>query len=237
MTSTRKKLSQFFTPPEVVRFMYDLIGFQAHWRVLDPACGDGVFLREAIHRGCTRIMGIDIDPAAVHQANRSLPAGSIRCGDGLRYEGDTFDLVIGNPPFRSQYRTPVTESIKRRLCDEIGLPARRSMPLEVLFLAKFIALARPGGHVAIILPMGVFANARLQFVREHLIHHYTVRAIIGLPRSLFPATQAHTGILYLTRTPPPTGHQTFLATVKSDITHEARIILDGWKRGANSDRT
>ena len=63
-------------------------------------------------------------------------------------------------------------------------------PIEVLFLERFIQLVRPGGHVAIILPDGIFANTSTQPLRNWILEQGQVQAIIGLPRQVF----AHTGV-------------------------------------------
>lgn len=53
----RRELGQFFTSPEVAGFIWDLLEvihgkrFPANTRLIDPACGEGVFLRVAHERG------------------------------------------------------------------------------------------------------------------------------------------------------------------------------------------
>lgn len=139
------------------------------------------------------------------------------------------DWVVGNPPFGG-------EGLSQRLCgveyphlvralkqdftiwkhdlplDESPAltPAEtrrlRSFPIEVLFLERFIHLAKPGGRVAIILPDGVLANARLQFARDWLLKHAQVEAVVSLPRETFrgTGTAAKTSILFATRNGPKT---------------------------------
>lgn len=50
---TRKALGEFYTPPEVVDFILDAVGYQGHHittaRLLDPACGSGTFLVHSYH--------------------------------------------------------------------------------------------------------------------------------------------------------------------------------------------
>lgn len=92
---TRKALGEFYTPPEVVEFILDYVGYQgpgiAAKRLLDPACGSGTFLIHALKRylegspGTIReklqslrdgfpIVGFDINPFAVlmSQVNYAL---------------------------------------------------------------------------------------------------------------------------------------------------------------------
>jgi len=87
---TRRALGEFYTPPEVVEFILDQVGYQGSrvltQRLLDPACGSGTFLVHALKRylkaseGCDprdvlrglaegfRIVGFDINPFAVLMA-------------------------------------------------------------------------------------------------------------------------------------------------------------------------
>src|SRR5205823_137591 len=66
----RRELGQFFTPAAVARFIWDFLEvinggpFPMNTRVIDPACGDGVFLRVAHERGrlpAKCLFGADID--------------------------------------------------------------------------------------------------------------------------------------------------------------------------------
>ncbi|MBU1158599.1 MAG: N-6 DNA methylase [Candidatus Thermoplasmatota archaeon] len=51
---TRKALGEFYTPPEVVNYILDEVGYDGQFilskRLLDPACGSGTFVVEALRR-------------------------------------------------------------------------------------------------------------------------------------------------------------------------------------------
>jgi predicted RNA methylase len=68
----KRDLSRFFTPEVVVEFMFDLVGFDPLWKVVDPACGDGAFLKEALRRGASVVAGVDMDPEAIAAAQENL---------------------------------------------------------------------------------------------------------------------------------------------------------------------
>ncbi|MCK4235006.1 N-6 DNA methylase, partial [candidate division WOR-3 bacterium] len=74
-----------------------------------------------------------------------------------------------------------------------------SYPIEVLFLERFLQLAKPGGYVAIIIPDGVLANINLQYVREWIFNQARVFAIVSLPRETFKyiGTTAKTSIIFM----------------------------------------
>lgn len=213
----KRHLSQFFTPEATVEFMFDLVSFDPLWKVIDPACGDGAFLKEALRRGAAAVVGVDIDPEAIEAAQENLQEfeGRYRlfCQDGLAdiasesgfWKGH-YDLVIGNPPFASgKWRVRDKETLRQftlahsederntlqlPLLSEALRPVktRTSQVIEVLFLERFVQLVRPGGKVAIILPEGVFANSNLRYVREWLVQNLTIHAVVGLPRDTFKST-------------------------------------------------
>src|SRR3954464_14121920 len=176
VTAHQRAYGQYFTPELVVACCYQLCAghVPALPQIVDPACGDGAFLRYAAAHAitdCDRISGCDLDPELANAlATASLPR--VRQADGLdpaSLPAASFDLVIGNPP----YGVGGTRN---------GGTAPAS---EVRFLLRALDLARPGGHVALVLPSGVLANQRLCAFRSALLAHNTVLAVIALPRETF----------------------------------------------------
>ncbi len=122
MSDPRAALGQYFTPQEVVHLAYDLlVAADPHTRapkLIDPACGEGVFLRVALERGLTapeRCYGLDRDPSVVDAwqrqgwwPNAAGPHLSVHDGlceptSSLRWLRDAdFDWVVGNPPYAGQ---------------------------------------------------------------------------------------------------------------------------------------
>ena len=112
----RRELGQFFTSPAVAGFIWDLLEvihggrFSVSTRLIDPACGEGVFLRIAHERGglpAKNLFGADIDASLapgwnqdpfLHKANLMLANGLLDDPmNGVRE--NAFDIVAGNPPF------------------------------------------------------------------------------------------------------------------------------------------
>jgi predicted RNA methylase len=175
----RRLWGQYLTPPDVARFVLAAariaLGRDPE-RLVDPACGDGVFLEAALEAGLVDargVFGIEIDPCHARAARRLGLGANLVCADGLTdplppalqdARGEGFDLVVGNPPF--------------------GGGGGRGR-LEMLFVARFVALARPGGAGAVILPSGVFANASAQKLRDSLLGEITPAAVVELPPGTF----------------------------------------------------
>jgi hypothetical protein len=123
----RRSLGQFFTPHEVAQFIWDIakLFHGKKWskaaRVIDPACGEGVFLHVAAEAGHDprRCWGFDIDESlkASWKADKRLRGAHVSVGNGLvddearQLAPGFFDLVIGNPPFGGQGLKPLLELI------------------------------------------------------------------------------------------------------------------------------
>ena len=176
----KKRLwGQYFTPPEVAGFVLEAARIALGRNpetLVDPACGDGVFLEAALDAGLVDArgaFGIEIDPRHALAAGRLGLGANLACADGLadplppaleHARGCGFDLVVGNPPF--------------------GGGGGRGR-LELRFAGRFAALARPGGAGAVILPSGVFANASAQRLRDSLLEEITPTAVVELPPGTF----------------------------------------------------
>jgi hypothetical protein len=112
----RRELGQFFTSPEIAGFIWDLLEvihggrFPGGARLIDPACGEGVFLRVAHQRGglpAKNLFGTEIDVSLapgwrgdplMRNANLVLANGLLDAAQAGIVEG-SFDIVVGNPPF------------------------------------------------------------------------------------------------------------------------------------------
>lgn len=74
-----------------------------------------------------------------------------------------------------------------------------SIPIEILFVDRFIQLAKPGGWIAIIIPDGILTNSNSHYVREFISDKTKIEAIVSLPREAFKnvGTSAKTSVLFL----------------------------------------
>ena len=124
-----------------------------------------------------------------------------------------FDLVLTNPPFGSVIkRTEKEEGYLEQFDlrnylgksgnggepDESGqgendakrgaktVKARASIKTEILFLERVHSFLKPGtGRAAIVLPDGILTNSSLQGVRDWLLAHFELLAVVSLPQFAF----------------------------------------------------
>lgn len=205
-----KVYGQFFTPPTIADFIvrFALRFLDKRERAIDPACGDGVFLASLLDIGFGEVWGVDVDPSVVDSIPTTIrEKAKIIIMDALGRGGllgasipeKYFDFVVGNPPFSAKYGRV---SDARLLHYELGR-GKPSQAIEVLFLERFIQLAREGGVIGIILPEGVFASKSMIEVREFILR-YKVLAVVSLPRGVFSgslSTTSKTHVLFLKKKP------------------------------------
>ncbi|MFZ0787039.1 MAG: N-6 DNA methylase, partial [Candidatus Acidiferrales bacterium] len=174
-TATQQKvLGAFYTADSVARFLVRWAIRKAEDAILDPSCGDGVFLQAAAERihdlGNTRpqIWGVDVDPGALRSSRIRSSAHLLEANFFAVRPGDIppVDALVGNPPF-IRYQT--FNGKQREDALKCALNAGVELPKLCSSWAPFIVHAatflRPGGR------MGMVAPAELihaQYAREVL---------------------------------------------------------------------
>ena len=109
--------------------------------LIDPCCGSGTILAEAVAAGW-QVRGTDIDPAAVSTARHNVPEARIEPGDARRtgLADGSVAACVSNLPFGQQYT--VDEPMDRWLREVLGELARVTVPGgRVVLLAP--AISRP----------------------------------------------------------------------------------------------
>lgn len=208
----RKMYNQYFTPEFAVEKALSLITETKIENIIDPAVGNGVFLKIASKKWKkAKLIGVDIDKKVVSALIKSkLPNTSFTSGDSLSQKiwqlpeinkilsRGGGDLVVGNPPFSSWFqRIEAKEILSNFELSKNNGNIKNSQASEILFLETFIRIAKNGGIIVIVLPDGILSNPRYKYVREHILKVTKILYIISLPRNVFEDTSAKTSILIL----------------------------------------
>lgn len=102
-----------------------------------------------------------------------------------------FDVVLSNPPFGSkvtlaQHPYLGTYDLARLTGGGTFGPVRKVQKTEVLFIERIRDFLKPGtGRAAVVLPDGILTNSSLQYVRDYLLAHFDVLAVVSLPQTAF----------------------------------------------------
>lgn len=141
----------------------------------------------------------------------------------------SFNLVISNPPGGTDYNLGHEEELKKFFPLE-----RKSLQNAPLFIQRAIQLAKNGGRICLIVPDGVLANIELQYLQEYIFNTCQVKAVISLPRGMFPNVSSKMSILYMIKTKVPSIKKPiFMASVEdeeeTDLESELKKILENYK--------
>jgi len=213
---------QFRTPRHIIRLMVELTSPQIDDVVCDPAAGTCGFLmaaaeyvrehnqkalldarkRKRFHRDMFH--GFDFDATMLRIGSMNMLLHGVENVD-VRYrdslaqssadEAERYTLILANPPFAGSLDH---ENVAKDLQAIV-----RTKKTELLFLALFLRLLKPGGRAAVIVPDGVlFGSTKAhQELRRILVDEHKLDAVVKLPSGVFkPYAGVSTAILIFTKT-------------------------------------
>lgn len=247
---------EFYTPRPLTKFVVDMVDPKLGDTVLDPACGTGGFLAEALEhmragvknaddekKLHTCIHGTELKPLPHMLAITNMilhgvedPSTIIR-GDMLSRPytdygpRDRVDAIVANPPFGGM----VTDGT------ELNFPSQfRTRETADLFLVLFVHLLKDGGRAGIVLPDGsLFGEGVKSKIKEHLLTECNLHTIVRLPPGVFnPYAGVNTNLLFFTKGEPtkevwyyqmqlPAGLRAYTKT-KPITDREFEVVKEWW---------
>ncbi len=220
--ATAGQNGQFRTPRHIIRLMVELTAPTTADVICDPACGTagflvaaGEYLRERHsnllhdtkqheHFHHHMFHGFDFDSTMLRIGSMNMllhgvEAPDIQRRDSLAQdhvgEEEKYTLVLANPPFAGSLDY---ENTAKDLLQIV-----KTKKTELLFLALFLRLLKPGGRAAVIVPDGVlFGSSKAhKELRRILVEDQKLDAVIKLPGGVFkPYAGVSTAILIFTKT-------------------------------------
>jgi type I restriction enzyme M protein len=115
--------------------------------------------------------------------------------EGAAGEEEQYSLILANPPFAG--------SLDYETTAQNLLQVVKTKKTELLFLALFLRLLKPGGRAAVIVPDGVlFGSSKAhRGLRKMLVEGQKLDAVVKLPSGVFkPYAGVSTAILFFTKT-------------------------------------
>ena len=184
-------LTAFYTPPVVIRAMYDVLdrlGF-SQGNILEPSCGTGNFfglLPESMQN--SKLHGVEIDSLTGRIAKQLYQKANIAIEgfEKTNLPDDHFDVVIGNVPFGEIRVNDSRYNAQKFLIHDY-------------FFAKALDKVRAGGVVMFITSKGTMDKASPE-VRKYIAQRAELLGAIRLPDNTFKAnagTEVTSDILIL----------------------------------------
>ena len=189
----RKSLGQYMTPRLLRERLLDQCQLFPGMRVLDPGVGTGEFLKSIAQREPkAKLFGWDVDPAILDAARRNVPSAKLYEHSALdKYEGEPFDLVIGNPPF-FQFKASV--DVRNRFASVIS----GRVNIFALFVQTGLEVLKHGGQLAYVIPPSMNNGAYFNRLREYIIQNSSIEFLeIYYDQKLFDNAQTPVQLLLL----------------------------------------
>ena len=184
-------LTAFYTPPVVIKAMYDALdrlGF-SQGNILEPSCGTGNFfglLPESMQN--SKLHGVEIDSLTGRIAKQLYQKANIAIEgfEKTNLPDDHFDVVLGNVPFGEIRVNDSRYNAQKFLIHDY-------------FFAKALDKVRAGGVVMFITSKGTMDKASSE-VRKYIAQRAELLGAIRLPDNTFKAnagTEVTSDILIL----------------------------------------
>ena len=220
--ATAGQNGQFRTPRHIIRLMVEMVAPQPDDMICDPASGTcgflvaaGEYIRDnhpaaltdagqAKHFHNGMFSGYDFDNTMLRIGSMNMqlhgvqnPDVSYRDSLAEDHARDTeaYSLILANPPFAGSLDYEGTAKDLLRVV--------KTKKTELLFLALFLRLLKPGGRAAVIVPDGVlFGSTKAhKELRRILVEDQKLEGIVSMPGGVFrPYSGVSTAILLFTKT-------------------------------------
>lgn len=213
---------QFRTPRHIIKMMVEMVEPTATDIICDPAGGTCGFLvaageylrenrseifadakaRQHFHNGMFNAYDFDTTMLRIGSMNMMLHGvenPNITYRDSLSQdfavEDEKYSLILANPPFAGSLDY---EGTAKDLLSVV-----KTKNTELLFLALFLKLLKPGGRAAVIVPDGVLFGSTKghRDLRKILVEDQKLDGIVSLPAGVFkPYAGVSTAIIFFTKT-------------------------------------
>lgn len=182
--SAQKLRGGYYTPIDLASFIARWVKEISPKNILEPSCGDGAFfhaIKNAKGLSKAKITAFELDKVEATKASKcaselALANVSVRNEDFLSWSipqmqdgKPRFDAVVGNPPFvRYQYLPAPFQVNAERIFRELDLRFTKHTNAWVSFVLASMAVLRPGGRLAMVVPAEIIHVSHAQSLRSYL---------------------------------------------------------------------
>ncbi|MBO4739231.1 MAG: N-6 DNA methylase, partial [Bacteroidales bacterium] len=199
----REDKNQAFTPNHIAHFMATVAGIYKTSRIIDPTCGSGTFLVQAMTMALNdcetkeerdaikkqQIYGIEFDKNVYGLSTTNMLIhgdgnSNIRCGSCFEL-GDWIgesnaDVVLMNPPYNAS---------KNQVTEEFAKTWRKTTtdPSKGLYFVQFVAEKVGRGRLVTLLPMAcaIQTDGVIGIFKQKMLEKHSLDAVFSFPAEMF----------------------------------------------------
>ena len=196
----KKDKNQAYTPTHVTDFMCDIVDLKYNSRVLDPTCGSGAFLVQAmakmLHKAHNdedvkknikknQLFGIEQEEKAfglattnmlIHDDGKSniINASCFEKTNWIKEKN--IDVVLMNPPFNGQ-----------KVPSDCPTDSKNTDQTKGFYFVKYVADTVGKGMLATILPLqcAIGTDSKVAQYKKLMLEKHTLKAVFSLPDDVF----------------------------------------------------
>jgi adenine-specific DNA methylase len=203
--ATAEKLrGGFYTPEPIAAFILKWgINGSSDYEILEPSCGDGVFLEQLkeLKSKYKSITAIEFDEIEAKKAEKIVLKNKQIINDDFHtYCNNTlqrFDLIVGNPPYiRYQFFDRKQQVEAGDIFIKAGLTYSKLTNAWVSFVVgSSLLLKDKGGKIGFVLPAEILQVSFALQLRKFIAQFYNKINIISFEKLVFPDIQQEVVLL------------------------------------------
>ena len=198
-SSEQKLRGAYYTPLQLANAMVSLVASPNITNVLEPSCGDGVFLDSLVSlnllENISNVTAVEIEDDEAqkvshnYQDNRNVHVLNEDFFDFYQrvYGKQTYDLILGNPPYiRYQYLTEEQRDIQSSILTSHGMKSNKLINAWVAFLVACVQLLSENGRIAFVIPAEILQVAYAEDLRLFLSNQLSKITLLTFEQLVFP---------------------------------------------------
>lgn len=207
--AARKARGAFFTPPPIADYLASwAVDDDPEARILDPTCGESVFLRAACRQLravgsrqdelANKVFGVDVERDSIRRSESALSeeglSATLMASDFFEMQTPDrigcplpeMDAIIGNPPYiRYQEHAGVARKRSRAAALAQGVRLSGLASSWAALLVHACAFLKPDGRLAMVLPAELLTVGYAEPIRRWLRQRFAAVHLVMFERLQF----------------------------------------------------
>ncbi|AHM60923.1 N-6 DNA methylase [Flammeovirgaceae bacterium 311] len=208
----KKSTGSFYTPSNVAAFLVerlvDKLSKKKTISVLEPSAGDGIFVdsvykNHKIGKKISRLVAVEINNLELEKIREKVVVDSFEGvnSDFLEYQNanfETFDLVIGNPPYIKKTLLQEAQIEEcRKIHSNAGLSKNSPKNIWTAFLVRCIKYTSEDGVLAFVLPSELLQVKYAEELRKLVTQEFERVEVFTFSKLLFHDCKGQDTILLI----------------------------------------
>ena len=198
-SSKQKIRGAYYTPNKLANAMVQFFASKNIKTVLEPSCGDGVFLDSLKNIGLlnniNELEAVEIETSEamkVSEKYKDISQVKVLNQDFFDFYKEnlnkkTYDLIIGNPPYiRYQYLKKSQRDCQAQILTSHGMKSNKLINVWVAFMVSCVQLLSKKGKIAFVIPAEILQVAYAEDLRLYLTNHLSKITLITFKQLVFP---------------------------------------------------